>query len=111
MVFLIRTVFFFFKEVQRRGNSWPLSEGRGLVNTREPCADLSLFKKRMWKHQHQTKGTLKALSICLGACARRWCCPLSFMVLVVLFFSKGQKHPWPRVTQLGDLVFSYESEV
>lgn len=35
---------------------------RGLVNTREPCADLSLFKKRMLKHQHQTKGTLKALS-------------------------------------------------
>lgn len=87
------------------------------MNTREPCADLSLFKKRMWKHQHQTKDTLKALSLCLGACAARsafggrWCCPLSFMVLAVLFYSKGQKHHWPRVTRLGDLVFSYESEV
>lgn len=88
----------FFKRSKEGGNSWPLSRA---CEHREPCDDLSLFRTRVWKHQHRTKGALKALSICTGACAARsafggrWCCPLSFMVWVVLFFSKGQKHHWP----------------
>lgn len=32
------------------------------VNAPSLCADLSLIKLRMLKHQHQTKDTLKALS-------------------------------------------------
>jgi hypothetical protein len=82
MAFLIRTGFL---RGPKKGEFLAPERGRGLVNTPEPCADLSLFKKRMWRRQHQTKGTLKALSICLGACAARsavrgrWCCPLSFM--------------------------------
>lgn len=65
MAFLILTGFL---RGPKKGEFLPPPPAR-LVNTREPCADLSLFKKRMWRRQHQTKGTLKALSICLGACA------------------------------------------